>query len=195
MSKSNYNPDGLDPDGFPPCLPSPDFPGPITPLISFVGMASGGYLGYHYAPVRDALFGTVLGGFIGAFVLHSYAAVAFAQFLEEGSLKPGETIREYVCTNAIIFFVAATAFVIFTPQSFRGGYFGYADPFTPLALGIWGVFALTRLIQSRSPGYLFDRHVAMEGWLFGIPLALLGLLVIFTAFMWHLGQFPTEILP
>ncbi|MDP2647284.1 MAG: hypothetical protein Q8P24_20315 [Desulfobacterales bacterium] len=151
---------------------------PFGFILGTIGMFAGAWLGYRFAGGK----GAAIGFFAGGMVTFMVEVLAFPYLLNEGEIarREGMGISQLVKSFSGLFFIAAGIFVVFTPASLRGVNLGYADPFTPFALGFGGLFAIVRLKQ-RHP---FTECRTGEK-IFGFPMGLLWLLSIFAAFMWY----------
>jgi len=151
---------------------------PFGYILTWLGMIGGTYIGYRFAGGKGAVLGFFAGGMLTFYV----TVLAFPYILNERVIarQEGMGLSQLVKSFAIVFFIFATIFIIFTPMSLRGAYLGYADPFIPSALGFGGLFAIIRLKQ-RHP---FSECRTREK-LFVWPVGALWLLSIFAAFMWH----------
>ncbi len=151
---------------------------PSAVLVMNLCMWPGAFLGYRFAGAK----GAVIGFFVGAGICFLFTILAFPSLLNDEEMQrwQGIGVQELVKSSAVLFFVAAGIFVIFTPQSLRGGYLGYADPFTPLALGMGALFALVRLKQTHPYSEVRGGVIV-----FLRSLGVLWMLAIFSAFLWH----------
>ncbi|MGA2914882.1 MAG: hypothetical protein ABSE89_02530 [Sedimentisphaerales bacterium] len=147
-------------------------------ILTLLGIIAGAWIGYRFTGGKGAILGFFAGGMLSFFV----EVIAFPYILNEREIahREGMGLSQLVKSFAIIFLIFAALFIIFTPVSLRGAYLGYADPFTPFALGFGGLFAIVRLKQLHPFSECRDGEK-----LFGWPLGILWLLSIFAAFMWH----------
>ncbi|MCK4789994.1 MAG: hypothetical protein KAV87_40015 [Desulfobacteraceae bacterium] len=151
---------------------------PFGYVIGTLGMIAGAWIGYRFAGGKGAAFGFFAGGMLTFFI----EVLAFPYVLNEEKIarREGVGLAQLVKSFAVIFFVAAAIFIVFTPAALRGAYLGYADPFIPFALGFGGLFAIVRLKQ-RHPFSECRTGEKLAGW----PLGGLWLLSVLAAFMWH----------
>jgi len=93
---------------------------------------------------------------------------AFDSFRQDSDFTPASFSRAL----AVVFFVAAAVFILFTPLSLRGPYLGYANPAIPSALAWGGMLSIIRLMNANAKltilGVLFWISTAGAFWI--LPL-------------------------
>jgi hypothetical protein len=138
-------------------------------VITILGIAAGVWFGIRAGMYFPLILVWAMGG---AFVTIMIATLSVPKLVNafQGHPDPDMSPEQYSRGIAVLFFIGAGLFIIFTPSNLKGPFLGWANPAIPSAL-LWG--GLMSVIRFKNPrvnltvlGIFFWLSIAGAFWVY-----------------------------